>query len=384
MGLFFTISWLLSLVEVLKIKINRKFLKKFFIVLAIFIFGFAYQYNVDWFNYEKMYLKEINVPDRLFEIFMRIGNIVGLDYWEFQFVIILISVIVYFKLLYTLDKKNFFLIFLANLPSFYTLNSGIIRQSLAITFCYLFLLIKNRYLKYLVLIGSFFIHKTALIFILSYFLGKKLKFNKKFLKYILILVIISFIFLILPKVKIYNIFFPIFNIFPNEFIKDKLILNLNRILDYSYRFNNRVFLKTFEILIFIIVFYLKKKRLKKEEYLYSNFAFFYILINLFFSIEVTFLRIGMYFEIFYYYFFINNILNIIKQKEVFKVILYIYFLFVSSFSYPQGIKYQYYNYIIHNKILKIENPRREWVRMWWNARRNSREQERLLKMEANR
>lgn len=384
MGLFFTISWLLSLVEVLKIKINRKFLKRVFIVLAIFIFGFAYQYNVDWFNYEKMYLREINVPDRLFEIFMRIGNIVGLDYWEFQFVIVLVSIIVYFKLLYTLDKNNFFLIFLANLPSFYTLNSGIIRQNLAITFCYLILLIKNKYLKIIFLIGSLFIHKSAIIFVIVYFIGKYIKYRKSYLKYILMFIIISFMLLMLSSKEIYNIFSPIFNLIPIESIREKLYYNLDKILNYSFRSSKRVFLKSLEMLSFIIILYFKNIKLDKKYNLYLIFAFSYIIINSIFNLEGTFLRIGLYFEIFYYYFFINYILESIKQKQTIKIVLFIYFLFLSSFSYPKGIKYQYYNYIIHNKILKIENPRGKWIKLWWKTGRNRKEQERLLQMEVNR
>lgn len=380
---YFIITWIVTFFSIIKKNKLNLFVNKLFLCLTILIFGFAYQYNVDWLNYEAAYLGKLKLDDVLYEVLMKIGNSLEINYWYFQFIIVSFSILIYFKMLNKLDRKNFFLIFLANFPSFYTLNSGTIRQNLAIIFCYLFLLIEKSYLKYIFLIASIFIHKTSIIFIFVYmlfFITKRIKLNKNIMKFILIIIIISFIFLILPKIKIYRIFYPVFNIIPNEFIRDKLLYNLSKILTFPKRFNNRVFLKNIEMLAFISIFYYKKVKIQRENRFYFVATFSYIFINSFFNLEVTFLRIGLYFEIFYYYFFINSMLKI-KPKLIIKIILYCYFLFISVFSYPTGVKYQYFNYIIHKEFLGIMNPRENWVRQWWRARKDPEKQQQLLEME---
>lgn len=140
-----------------------------------------------------------NVQDPLFTFFNRISYLLGLDFDEFSFLCAFITVLLK---LFSFQKatNNFYSLILLYISYLFILHDYIqIRVSLALALVvFSIYIIKNKYLRFLLLIFSLFIHISIILVLISYYtekyaLKRKLYFGFTLVSILLLGIVFSYL-----------------------------------------------------------------------------------------------------------------------------------------------------------------------------------------------
>lgn len=332
---YYIIFFLLLIFSILS-NFNKKKEKKYFIIFSaitsfFIIFRFDTEFDYVWYwivgdnrfqeywFYDYAY-KRVGI---LFKFFFTLTRIVGNPKLFFIMTGIIFSFL-FFKSINKYAKNKFLAIIIYfYLPGLYfTFLVGFIRQGLAIISCFFItdLLYKKRYILYttLVILISFFIHKSALICI---FYVVIFKLNNK--KYLLLLEFIVF-----------------FLLFKLEIILKRIPL----LKDYAYYLQEKIdfsFLGLKIVIVMVITymfvyFFIKFNNLKlsKKDKFYNDLIVFGIVLFILLAIKIgrhVPMRVSLYFFIFFPIFF-SNIFNYLKKRRIIEVLLIILLFLFSNFN----------------------------------------------------
>lgn len=301
--LLISILFIFSLFQQINLKKNQlKLLKYFSVTLLIIIGGLRFEVGADWFAYENLFSKTSNLghvfnsrEELLFMLIMFFSKNIIDSYSLFIFILFSIA---FFLKVKTLNyySKDFFLsllIYVSAIFLIYDVNG--IRQGLAISLVLLsipYILNKNVYKYLFIVLMATICHTSAIIFLPFYWIAN-IRFKKKFILQILVLVVV-------------------FSIPLREFVLNSSLLDylftFQRLSGYEdFLFNTAknttipIFsLAVFQRFIIFFLFWIYYEKLqcdKKLKNLLFNGYFISLLIFLIFSFSSEFAaRLGFYYK----------------------------------------------------------------------------------------
>lgn len=281
--------------------VKNKNLILFYLILSYtLIIGLRYDVGMDYLSYERAFTYNID-----YEIgYNLLRNIIKLCGGKFYHLTMLVSLIIivvisnFFKKI----KKTTELrvaIFLFLISSFNFIAMNLMRQAIAVSFCFLAeqYYKKNKLFYIILIIIAFLFHKSVLLYLFLMIIIKKIKIRRKISIIFLIILFISKYFIsytsiIVKFIKIINKLYPNYSIIKiQNYATETISLNLG-------------------LLSIITIYFLVIT--KKNEYLINYEKYFFVsLIFLIFSTEnFIFNRISFYFDIYLFY----NIFQYSKEK----------------------------------------------------------------------
>ena len=326
---------------------KTKFLLLLLLIFVTLIAGTRYKTGVDFYSYLKMF-KEINqniTEERLF--------VYGVRFFKLFFndlnIFLVVSVISAFFLYKTLDKNlhryKLLSIYIYITYHFFPQNMGQIRLSLAIILClsslyYVDLKMDNKKrLKVLsILVAAMYIHRTAAVFFISFFIVRIKKITKRFLTISLIISCIVGKFMINKKLICFS----------------GILLQNKKLMSMLYEGNiniKEVGFSYYQILIlgvalFLIIYNSKNKKilfLSKLYLLGCNFYFLFINLTIFSS---RFSNILLSVDCLLYPLIIND-----TKNRYLKIGLSCFVIFIGGYIYFKDLY----------KVIDVLCPYKSWL-----------------------
>lgn len=345
-NIVFTINFLLAFINILNKKSSKTLLKISFVILNLFL-CLKYMNGIDWTNYQLIYLKipnffevlrdnnfgmgldQRNRSEIFFYLSMSIFKLLKINYEIYQYIVLTYIMYIMYSTFEKYSKYSLIGIFLYfNCFMLTNFFEPILRQLISIGIFYISIndIEKRKKIRYVLkILTAYLFHSSALMLLIFYFIPRK-KIKKN-------LLLLLFFFILMLDKYLENILICIGKLIP---ILSKYVFYF-QVEKYGATdaINTGFFLKI--SLAIILGLFIERNR----KYLsITNEKRFYIILNLYWINEIffilkrqvtIFLRVQMYFEIFYA--IILMFLIEILVKKYGKKISILLFLIYTIFSY---------------------------------------------------
>lgn len=334
---------IISILDLAKCKTNLKnYLFIATILLLICFSGLRFDTGWDYKGYQYYYAAII--PDGgidehlaiwgdiyfepLFKLIMFISKYLGIDYYQFQFIVASISLLLISRSTINIvpDKKLLFSLLLYSL-SFLFLFMSTIRQGLAAAFllyaisCYL--KNKNIIVFFVLIIVSSLFHYSAFLFLIVPLIT-----NVRSTKVLFFILAISIVLYTFNIQWMKNILMTLSDISPPD-IRYKILVYLQ---DERFNASRNIGWGIIEkiLTLALIIFLLLKKNITKKEILFFNIYIIYIIIYfLFFEVTIVYDRMRLYFV---FLSIPSYILIYSRLQSIPRALFHLYIIALSFFS----------------------------------------------------
>lgn len=320
--------------------------------------------GVDWIGYTEYYKKDYSEMltrgdiEYGYIIFMYFVKKVGLNYYQFQFLISLLTSLCIYKFYKNNARYSLLCIYIYINLYYLRYNMGLQRQLIALSICLLSyeLSKKNsRIYIWICFLSSISFHFSAIIYWGIFF---SLKFIKINMKTQIILMNITFI-LTLLKINLVKPLIKIL-IMVSEFMNLKFISNkISVYVGNEFYSGNVGITKSFllQFLIIMIIFLFRKPRTMNEKKIYLLTSI-YVVVTLLSSMFYVLDRLQIYFAVFSII-LMSYLLDFFKNKLIIFLCLELFFLYpIINFVLHNETRYYLRYTPYYNVFFKVNNETR--------------------------